>query len=360
MAGTLGHKEGFSDDLEKALAGVFQTSTPKGMFSSRLETSLANVKPIDVEDARRLRQRLEAIRESKPTGYIEECQDITSQLRGNVSCGLRVEVRQRIAELLDDGKIVVLVTPSGFGKTSVMKQFFRDVGGGTMLFLYSSKNIRSSLGYHTDEIREHPTVFLDEFSELPIDSVVNAAKALHQRGKGVVLAVRPYGYHKTEWERAFNSDPLFSELHFSALSVGDEKRIVDGFGLDEESGGRLMTLAEGLPVEYNMLFRGNVLCSTKDILRYLDDMDSMERDIQPGNRYYGLDTSKYRESPYYSELYKGTLSAVKALIEGEEITPEQRKLALGSGLALEREARIYVPKAVKIIANFYPGSLTET
>ena len=354
--GSRGVVQTCSDQADEALVNAVQQVSPKEIFSSRLASSLKEVKPIDFEETRRSRCEIEAILSSEKCN-LEEYKRVFHMedgLRANMSRGLRIELRREIASNLDDGKVVVLVAPGGFGKTKTMIEFNRNVGGHIAYF-DSSLSVQKNMDKEAEHIKKARMVFFDEFGYLT-GEMMDAVEKVRGEGKGVVVGVRPLGYFDFG-ERNIRGKRDYREIFFNALDVHDEKRIVDGVGLDKKTGERLMAFAQGDPNAYWLLFTGDTF-NMKYIVKFLDDMDKLLKGESTGNTCYSPERGNI---DYFNSggNYLGMLPAVKKIALGEPVSTQEEKLALGSGLILQREGKIYAPPITKYFAENIPEALEE-
>lgn len=281
---------------------------------------------------------------------------LSRELRRDVGLGLRQSERRILLEALDEdgGKIVVFSMPGEFGKTPTMRGLCSQVGG-VCVDSYDDMNItdfNSKYDRHQREIRDGALFCWDEFQNLRDGEYVAIAKNIHSKGKGVIMAVRPYGYLLSNFERMVSDDPMFKEIQCGALSRDDERRIVDGMGLDENTGNKLMHYAGGHPQPYKVLFR-NVL-DMREVERMLTALDTLA-----GGKYadppLSVPLDRYRKQDGVTTYYEGTLEAVRKIRSGGagRLSEHERQLALGSQMALEREGELYVPPFVELILDLY-------
>ncbi len=358
----------------EAAAGGGQDVTPgiRTIFSGMVRDSIGRARAVDVAETRRLRAFVEQSWSARDGGalpvrargpakqprteagkdLLDEAADVSRRMRAEVGAGLRRELRMEVAGALDGGDVVVLAAPGGFGKTATMHQLFRDIGGGVYADMMTSHRLEDGLRRYGAEIAKAPLVYLDELGYQDKDEVVKAVNAFRREGKAVVIGVRPLGYYG--YVEGVYREAGFREISFSAFGRDDEKRIVDGFGLDDETGRRFMALAEGDPGCYETLFGRRFIGFDKDVRKLLDDFDALEAGGHTGNTSYCLDTGNIK---YFRHEYPAMLGCVKKAVEGVPLDDAEKRMALGSGLVLEREGRVYAPRHVRIIVGRNPASL---
>jgi hypothetical protein len=308
------------------------------------------IPPIDYEACAATNRQ---IQERRAQQEYSNAMELTGGLARNVSLGLRQRECDGILTELDRGKIVVLNMPGGFGKSPMMDGIRRRYGGGFVdsYDCFDITALARKLSVCQESIDGGPIFCWDEFSNLDDGQIVEVAKAYHDKGKAVILAVRPFGYLKSPLQKAFKSDDSFVEYSAGALSRDDERRIVEGMGLERELGERLMEVAGGHPAMYRTVFMNTI--DNDEIEKSVKGIEDLRDKGWSEYIPFSLPIKQYKANDSYYRWYRGTLPAVEMVLNGraDELTPQQRQLALGCGMALEREGRLYVPPCVQVMLN---------